>query len=363
MNTRAGIFLALLLGLTGSVASAEPVEVPIVIDGGEHTFIHQLVVPAGATLLIRNATVYLDAPKRCTIGGSIQPCLPELLVMPGGTLRVENSTFDTHTPFKTGDPYRGYMMQTFGGRFILRDSTFRNVHVVAAELPGPASSEIRGNRFLAGGQTLTFVRGAEAVITNNLIEGSGGIKIRDTRSIVEANTIRVSGTGIDVQTTSVGDKALPTEPTITGNLVEGAATGIYVQNSYTATVRRNVVRGGGFGAFLVVMTGDDAWGADPIAFTENTLEGNETAVRAAVVISGGASQRFDVVVPLRRNAIIETGCHALRVDAPSNPNVSLTLDARENWWGSQDGPQDRGPGCNAISGNAVVSPWLDAPPA
>jgi len=334
----------------------------LTIEGGEHTFTQPLVVPPGATLVIRNATIYLDAPKVCPARGSFEFCVPQLFVMPGGTLVAENTTFDTHDP--TG-LYRGYRIYAHAGVLSITDSRILRANVVGGEEPGPAPSRIERSFFAEGVQTISFTRGMDAHVVGNRIERStGGIDIRDSAvSTIRDNSIQVSGNGIDVQATSVGDKALPTRVLVEGNTVTGGLVGFFTLNSYGSTVRRNVFRGNRFGAILGVFTGDYSRGREDILFEENLLEDNEYAINAYTAISGGARERYDIVVPVRRNSVLRTACHSVWADPTGHANVSLTIDARENWWGSPEGPQDGvEPGCSAVAGPALVSPWLTAPP-
>lgn len=365
-------FLAALAATASVLAPVAPAQAaPTVvvgsqtISGGEHTFTERIVVTPGSTLTIEDATIYLDQPRSCPIGGTVVVCNPHLFVMAGGTLVARNTTFDTHLPAGPLDPASGYMIYTYSGRLDIEDSTIIRANSVGGELRGPVPSRIVNSTIRDGVQAVSFIRGAEATIEGNTIVNTRfGIDIRDSDSVIKDNYIHVLGYGIDVQSTLVGEKIWSTRALVEGNIVENSIAGFYTLNGYGSVVRNNVFRGNGWAAVLGVNTGDRIVAPyEPIVFEGNTLENNSNGVRAYASVSGGQSEPIELVVPARGNSIVGTACRSAQASVPVNPNVTVVLDARLNWWGSAAGPQSNGPECPATSGFAHVQPWLEAPPA
>jgi hypothetical protein len=127
-------------------------------------------------------------------------------------------------------------------------------------------------------------------------------------------------------------------------------------------VRNNRFIDNEWGAILGVNAGNEIVAMEPIVFEGNLLQGNRNAIRSYATINGGQDTPRDIVVPVHGNAIVDTVCTDVLVSAPANANLTLTVDARSNWWGSPEGPQDSSEGCLAIDGDALVDPWLTAPP-
>ncbi|HVL80543.1 MAG TPA: right-handed parallel beta-helix repeat-containing protein [Actinomycetota bacterium] len=359
----AGIVLSLVTTLPAASQVPAVTATSTVIEGGEHTFTEPLVVAPGATLTIRDAKVFLDAPRHCPTGGTVAFCRPHLFVMPGATLVAERVTFDTHRSVDIEDPSTGYMVYSYGGRLLISDSTILRANVVGGEAPGHARSVVRDSTFSHGIQAISFTRGMDALIEGNTIAAHRfGIDVRDSSAVIRANTVSVLGYGIDVQSTQVGDKALPTRALVEDNVVTGSLGGFFTLNGFSSTVRGNTFEGNKWGAILGVNGGDAIVARERIVFERNRLAGNENALRSYVSVSHGQSEPTDYIVPIRGNSIVGTTCRAVQVTSSTNPNVRLTLDARENWWGSPEGPLTNGDECPAVTGAALVEPWLQAPP-
>lgn len=369
--------LALLTAVAGiaAPASADPltpppvVAVDTVIEGGVHVWDHPIVVAAGATLTIRDATVWLDwVPPVCT-KGTAGYCQPNLMVLPGGSLEVESSTFDSHGWLVDGMD-SGYTIHAVGGTLRFTDSLFTHFTGIGAQGPAPERSLVRHSRFTWGVSGLTFMRGNEADIIGNEFEDvMYSISIRDSASVVRGNHINRSerlfnvepfGRGLDVQSTLVGDKAFETVPIIEDNLVENGSQGMLNLNGFPNTVRNNTFRNNRLGLSIGRTAGETTLHHEAATFTGNRFIDNLEAVR--VYVSGTPQNGSETIhQELRGNSFTGTGCTDIAV-APTAPNVTLTVDASGNWWGTPDGPQDGPEGCPALSGNVTADTWLTEAP-
>lgn len=68
---------------------------------------------------------------------------------------------------------------------------------------------------------------------------------------------------------------------------------------------------------------------------------------------------------MRGSAFVDNTCND--IDIHHHATVSYTLDVRESWWGSPDGPRDPvGPDCESIAirvpSMVLLEPWLTSAP-
>lgn len=358
--------LALTAGLPVAAEAAPTVIVGSqTIEGGSHTFTEQLIVAPGSTLTIKDATIFLDVPRSCPIGGSFEFCHPSLFVMPGATLITRGATFDTHLPVTINPASGGYTVYAYAGVLDIEDTTFIHARTVGGEAPGATVSTVRNSTFTQSLYPITMIRGMQGIIEGNtIVDSRQGIHMRDADSVIRNNTIEVIGNGIDVQATLVGGMsgALTTRALVEGNTVRGGLRAFFSLTNYAITVRDNVFEDAVIGAVFGVITGDDIRVEEPVTFENNLLRGNETGVYSYANVHGGQEQPIEITVPLRQNSIVESECSSATVNPPGNGNVHLVMDARSNWWGSAAGPQSNGQNCPAIVGDVLFDPWLSSAP-
>lgn len=358
--------LTATLGLP-TVAEAAPTVVvgSLTIEGGVHTFTEQIIVTPGSTLTVKDATIFLDATSSCPIRGNVTFCHPQLFVMAGGTLVTDGATFDTHNPVVINPASGGYLILSYGGVLDIDNTTFNHANTVGGEGPGPRPSRIRNSTFFESLYPISMIRGMEGIIENNeIIASRQGIHVRDADSVIVGNNISVGGNGIDVQATKVGAIAgLTTRTRVEDNYVTGGLRAFFTLNAWQSTVRNNTFDGAVLGAQIGVLTGEDIPVEEQIIFDNNILSNNETALYTYANVEGGQELPIEVVVPIRNSSIIGTTCTSALVNPPGAATVHLIMDAKNNWWGSAQGPQGNGQDCPAIVGDVLYEPWLSAPPA
>lgn len=366
---RRAIVAVAALGVMAGVwpALADPV-LPAgdqVLADGTFTITEPVVMAPGSKLTIRNATVWLDFPTICPTRGSAGYCQPQIMLN-GATLEVVDSTIDTHL-FEAGTTDSMYAIVALGGRYDIRRSIFRHMRIMGAQggvAAGP--SRVVDSTFVDGFQGLSFSRGAEVQVERNRFEQlTYGLAVHDGGGVVRGNTFsRIGGDGtfgraIDVQSTLVGDKAFVTTPTVEGNLVEDSHQALLVLGGQAVAVRDNTFRRNALGTTIGVAVGEDMQHAAPPVYQRNRLEANATAI---TVYTSGTPRTGPVTVgvDVRGTALVGTTCTDIDV-LPTAAGVTVSVDARDSWWGTEDGPADRGPDCPAVRGNVPTSPWLTAP--
>lgn len=365
---RRGIVGAALLVAAGVFpAIADPV-LPVgdqVLADGTFTITEPIVMAPGSTLTIRNATVWLDFPTTCPTRGSAGYCQPQIMLN-GATLKVVDSIIDTHL-FEAGNTDSMYAIVTLGGRYDIQRSTFRHMRIMGAQ-GGVAGgqSKLADSTFVDGFQGLSFTRGANVQVERNRFERlTYGLAVHDGGGLVQGNTFRQIGGGgtfgraLDVQSTLVGDKAFVTAPTVAGNLVEDSHQALLVLGGEGVIVRDNTFRRNALGTTIGVAVGEDMQHAAPPVYERNRLEGNETAI---TVYTSGTPRTGPVTigVDVRGSTLVGTTCTDVDV-LPAPAGVTVSVDARDSWWGTEDGPANRSTDCPAVRGNVLTNPWLTAP--
>lgn len=364
--------LALLVPTPAPAEGTEPppfVATDLTIEGGEHVWTGPVVIGPGATLTVRDATVWLDwEPPVCT-RGTAGYCQPTIMVLPGGTLETDGSTFDAHA-WQIDEPYGGYTIHAAGGALELHDSTFRHFEAIGAQGGGPAPSSITGNTFAWGISGISLIRTSTGEIVGNRFEDvMYAIAVRDTSAIVRNNHIvraqrlfasEPFGRGIEVQYSLAGEKAMTTLPIVEGNVIEDGAQGILNLNGFPNIVRGNTIRNNRIGASIGLTAGETSFNHAAPSWTGNRFEGNLEALQVYVSGRPETGEAFPHLA-LRGNSFLGTTCSDV-ITMPTAPTVHLSVDASGNWWGSPDGPQDRGPGCPALSGNVTAEDWLTEAP-
>lgn len=348
-----------------------PIVGDVVYEGGTFTITDHLVVPAGSTLTFRNAHVFLDAPVFCPTRGSAGYCQPSILAA-GGTVRILHSVVESRH-YDAHEPESGWTLSGVEAVFEIRHSTLTGYKGIGNQLPGAAPSLVEHNAFVHARGGVNFVRGAVAHVANNTFHDLWmGVSFHDSESVLVDNVFRdlgrdfgagLFGRAIDVQSTLVGEKQFRALTRVERNLVENATQAMLNLNGFPNLVRHNVFRDNGIGLTIGVPMGDDILHSEAPIVEGNLFDDNRDAL--GFYTSGVArtpDYRVAITATLRGNSFVGTDCIEIGV-ARLGPAVTLTIDARQNWWGTSDGPQDHGPDCPALSGpGIVVDPWLTSAP-
>lgn len=366
-----------LVALPLSAASADPIgPTPAtyvvvgneVIDGGVHVWDFPVVVTPGSSLTIRNATVYLDWRSDVCTHGTAGVC-PTGFRVDGGTLRIHDSTIDTHY-WKETDGYSGYKITGTAATFDFQRSRFLHQQSFGTQFAGPERSLIKDNVFDQVTTGMTFWRGAEVDIIGNVISHAlYGVELRDTTGVVRGNTFRDiyrswgSSRALTVQSTQVGQRLYVTDPIVEDNLFENGprALAILSLNGFPNVFRNNVIRGFEAGSSVGLLAGDHARKEHPI-WVGNVFDGNELQMQ--VYGSGTTDDGVEEIdFRIAGNSFIGDSCTDLS-RRTENPYVDLAIDARGNWWGQPDGPRpDREAGCPRFLGGGIIwNDWLTAAP-
>jgi len=135
--------------------------------------------------------------------------------------------------------------------------------------------------------------------------------------------------------------------TVRDTIITGYPTGIYVSSDVDgATITGNTISGNGNGILLEAR-------ADNVTITSNTITGNNVK---SLESEGGAGIRALSAFTGSGNRIAFNRI-AGNVDGMGINNQSTTvLDATNNWWGCNEGPDDDG--CDTVAGSVNLDPWL-----
>jgi parallel beta-helix repeat protein len=155
---------------------------------------------------------------------------------------------------------------------------------------------------------------------NDFLNGSG--IVLDSDGIVHNNVVRSAGIPF-AQALRAAMLLGPFSSTVEGNTIEDSDVGIASDGS-TATIRDNHIHSNRFG----VVAYD---GAGKPTLRNNSFEDNA------------------------QSAVFNTDA---RLFSPTAPPSNVPVDARENWWGTIEGPD---PG--SLFGPVLVDPWLLSPPS
>ncbi|MBI4392752.1 MAG: right-handed parallel beta-helix repeat-containing protein [Euryarchaeota archaeon] len=322
--------------------------VVFVYEDGEYTFTAPLTVPAGTTVEFRNAIVHLDGPERnCTghiaVAGH---CISDIEVE-GGTLRIIGSRIDR----TLGD--RELMIGAVGGVLEIRESSLSRVETVYVEggRPDGAVSVISDSAFSGTGFAVQAYYGAPLVVERNVFTGfSRAVNVFMASPQIRDNHIRASsyaGIFIAAQT----DKAIPNMPLIEGNTIEDSFFGIVNLNGFPNVIRENTLRNNTVGAAIGIPPPQFGVKRPGPVFERNTLEGNHIALRTYDVstVFGDPAISWEV----HDNDFLSSRC----IDIDASARIAYHVDATSNYWGSPQGPQRHGEGCEAVVGDVDVDPW------
>jgi hypothetical protein len=375
---RKGVVVALLtLALAPTAAPADPsnpvAEVIVgdqILEGGTHTYNVPIVVAPGSSWTIRNANVFLDwTPPICT-SGTAGYCQPNIMVLPGGTLRIENSVIDS-TNWTIDDPRGGYTITSISGILEFSDSHFEHFTAIGAQGESPAPSVIRNNTFRWAIQGFSWIRGYEAHVEGNRFDHiMYSVGVRDASGSIINNHITNGtrhfatnpfGRGIDVQFSLVGEKTYETRPLVRGNLLEDGHQGILSLNGFDSVFSHNTIRNHAIGVTVGLPAGETSLNHTPPIFKHTVIQ--DTLDGLTVYVSGAPETREETPhLDWHQNSFLGSTCSAIKT-LPALPGVTLTVNGNDNWWGSASGPSAP-VGCPLFDGSGItVDSWLTEPPA
>lgn len=358
--------LAFGLSTTSAHAQVPPVDT-LVFEDGEFIIAAPIVVGAGQRMVIRNATVWLDAPRNCPARGTVTYCQGAITLLEGELL-VTNSTIDSHIPYVPGDAYSGITINGFGTSKIDADSsTFRNLRALNFELGlndgAPRLSTITNSLFQGGLRGPNFHRGTRAHITGNRFESVDfAIRAADSKSIIKDNFITDAYRAIYVESSTVGQEIYDGTTVIEDNEIEDSFTGVLSLSIWPNVISNNVVRTSEVGLVLGVIRDDDDETATVMPIVElNELKDNLYSIFGYMV---GSTAGAEAMVMKAHNNSLEATCTDVYFPSDNLPDpIQFSFDATNNWWGSASGPTDTSAECPATTGNVITDPWLTAPPA
>ncbi|MBV8986387.1 MAG: right-handed parallel beta-helix repeat-containing protein, partial [Acidimicrobiia bacterium] len=169
------------------------------------------------------------------------------------------------------------------------------------------------------------------------------------------------GLALDGTKVSFGHVSAASTPTLVrDSIVQGADTGVSVQDGSPATITNSVV------------AGNDAWGIDagqPVQITNSRVSGNgigNTANGGGVALRGSGSTMSCTAVRGNQTGVFAGSASLDHNDLVGNAggparydlSAGVQVDARQNWWGQPGGPQ---PGQVQNPQNADTSDPLGAP--
>lgn len=326
----------------------------VTLADGTFTLDQPVQVPPGATLLVRNATLYLDYRDGCTV--SCQT--PAILVESGATLDLESSRVDTHRPASDGP----YVVEGEGARLVVNGTDLAQFGSFTFQLAGPSRSTVSNATFHDGWGPLTFQRGAEADVVGSTFRAlDAGIAVRDSTSSIHGDVFQgIPGRAIDVQATVAGQNTLATMTDVEDNVVQDSGVGLLNLNGYPNPVTGNVFDNDTVGAQLGVLYGIQTVHAEGPVMTGNLFQNDTTALTVTLEAASIEPAYPPSIVSVERNDFVDTVCSD--VETPPSFEGILFVDATHSWWGSPAGPTDRGAACPALSGSGIVaSPWASGP--
>jgi hypothetical protein len=385
--------------IQGAVNAASPGDTVLVYAGN---YTEQVTISKNLTLTGENtATTVLHTPATLSprIGGTFT------LVQVDTSAVVNMSGLTISGPYAPtnacADPVYYGIFVVGGADLNLHDAAVTNIQLTPASLHGCQTGIAVRAGSMALGQTATLTvdnmaisgyqksaiivdnTGSSGTITNNTITGLGPDNIganaiqigRGAGATITGNNITanectnpVCGPNPLTQTTSTGVLIFQTSAAllIDNNTISTNDTGIY-NNGGNTTISGNTMVGNRYNGIFQdqgssAITGNTLTGPMNVGFAIASFSGNtgnSTATLTGNTIVGATTglqlideTNADAFVPqltAHFNRIV-SGTKA--IDNPSNQTANL----ENNWWGCNNGPG--GPGCGAVTGSAVSSPWF-----
>jgi parallel beta-helix repeat protein len=236
-----------------------------------------------------------------------------------------------------------------------------------------------GTSITITGTTVTGV-GPNSLIAQNGIQISAGTAAQLSNNTVSGNEFTGSNSGPDptMNTQSVGIFNFSDGSSFTGNTDFGNDEGIFNANSGTvattisgntvqnnrfqgiiltggtATVSNNTITGNNIGVALRASSGDAVNAQGTLVSNNITNNGNGglTFAGGGIVLLKQTGATTVPVVTANFNRIVG---NSVGLDN-SRVAMSATVDATNNWWGSNAGPG--GAGSDSVAGPVTFNPWL-----
>lgn len=367
--------LALVALSVGVAANPLPVTVPVgdaqvvvgtlVLADGTFTLDHRIIVPGGSELVIRNAVVYLDDAQG---GACVYDCAYDIQLLPGSSMIVEDSRIST-TLMEDGEPVPWNLLgKATDVRFV--DSVFEHVASLEFELPGSQTSVFSGNSIIGPRNGVTWFRGGSIEFTDNYVEATARLlRLRGVEATITGNTFALHeetsnvaiGVEIDVSQADI-HADLPRGYDISNNHFVGLKRGIWHREVTAALVHNNTFEDVGSAMWIRIYVGDDVQTESLPRFVDNDLVG----VRQLFFLDTDGNSSGEPVLPIvaERNNVDTSLCRLVPNILYVHELVTIQVDARNNWWGSADGPFAENPECDGATPEQVevtYEPWATSP--
>jgi parallel beta-helix repeat protein len=206
--------------------------------------------------------------------------------------------------------------------------------------PGTAAGATVSGNTISGNQFTGTGSGPDPFTTT---QAAGILNFIDSSSFT-GNT--VSGNDFGIASTNTGS----TGTTISGNTVQDHFEGILLLAG-TATVSNNTITGNNIGVAIIAFAGDTTNAVGTLVSNNITNNGN-----GGLAFPGGGIR---VLNDTGATTTAQATAHFNRIVGNSvglDNGTTTTVDATNNWWGSNAGPG--GTGSDTVSGPVTFNPWL-----
>lgn len=332
-----------------------------------------LEVNNAATVSINNMTIQGPNP---TINDGI-------LVVGDATANVSESTIaDIHQDNATFGDQTGFAIQVGGtgaqavgqvGHATITDCTVTDYQKVGIIIGRNGSSgTVTGSTITGIGPTTLIAQNGiqigpgatTATVSNNTISGneftgtgSGpdpttAIQAAGILNFIDAGSITgntVSNNDLGIANTNTGSASAGT--TIGGNTVQNNRFEGILLGAGTATVSNNTIAGNNIGVAVVALAGNTSDSQGTLVSNNITNNG-----KGGLAFPGGGIVLLDQTGATTAARVTANFNRIVGNSAGLNNETSTSVDATNNWWGSNAGPG--GAGSDTVSGPVNFSPWL-----
>jgi parallel beta-helix repeat protein len=208
--------------------------------------------------------------------------------------------------------------------------------------PGTAAGAAVSNNTISGNQFTGTGSGPDPFTTT---QAAGILNFIDSCSIT-GNT--VSSNDIGIFSTNSGGTSAGT--TISGNTLQDHFEGILL-GAGTATVSNNTITGNNLGVAVIAFAGDTTNAVGTLVSNNITDNGKGGLAfpGAGILVANDTGATTTAQATAHFNRIVG---NSVGLDN----TTTATVDATNNWWGSNAGPG--GAGSDTVSGPATFNPWL-----
>jgi parallel beta-helix repeat protein len=295
-----------------------------------------------------------------------------IYVVGGATANVTGTTIDKmrQNPLNGVQTGRGILVGSTGQSQV-GHATITNCIITDYQKSGIVTGGT-GTTVTATGTTITGVgptsliaqngiqitEGTTAQVSDNAITGNeftGTNSGPDPTANVQSIGLLIFGSGTFTGNTVSGNDAgianLGTGTAISGNTVQDNRFEGILLNQGSATVSNNTITGNNIGVAVVAVAGDTVNAQGALVSNNITNNGN-----GGVAFPGGGIR---LLVGPGANTMALATAHFNRIVGNSvglNNATTATVDATNNFWGSNAGPG--GAGSDTVSGPVAFNPWL-----